>query len=107
VRDQQAFLGAQVEASQFFAGVFGLITSYDNLRSPVVRVMKGRRRVEADRFVALRSLLTTSGRWVAAIRLEAGLRAHVDAMLSLMGAIAEQIEMLDSELRRLANGTSE
>ena len=39
---------------EFFGGVFGLIR-YDNLKAAVAKVMKGRRRVESDRFVALRS----------------------------------------------------
>ncbi|MGH7338704.1 MAG: IS21 family transposase, partial [Myxococcota bacterium] len=39
---------------EFFGGVFGLVR-YDNLKSAVVKVLKGRRRVESDRFVALRS----------------------------------------------------
>jgi len=51
---QQAFLEAQVEALEFFGGVFSLVR-YDNLRSAVAKVLKGRRRVESDRFVALRS----------------------------------------------------
>jgi transposase len=49
------------------------------------------------------ALLTASGRrWVAAISLDPGARAQVDAMLSVMGAVAEQIEVIDDELRRLA-----
>jgi transposase len=49
------------------------------------------------------SLLTTAGqRWVAAIRLDPAARGQVDAMLSVMGSIAEQNEMIDVELRRLA-----
>ena len=51
---QQAFLEAHVAAFDFFGGVFELVR-YDNLRSAVAKVLKGRRRVEADRFVALRS----------------------------------------------------
>jgi transposase len=51
---QQAFLEAHVEAFRFFGGVFQLIR-YDNLRSAVKQVLRGRRRVEQDRFVALRS----------------------------------------------------
>lgn len=51
---QQAFLEGHVGALEFFGGVFGLIR-YDNLRSAVAQVLKGRRRVESDRFVALRS----------------------------------------------------
>lgn len=51
---QQAFLEGHVAALEFFDGVFGLIR-YDNLKAAVARVMKGRRRVESDRFVAIRS----------------------------------------------------
>jgi transposase len=51
---QQAFLEGHVAAFEFFGGVFGLIR-YDNLGSAVKRVLRGRRRVETDRFVALRS----------------------------------------------------
>src|SRR5436190_9115407 len=51
---QQAFLEAHVEAFRFFDGVFQLVR-YDNLRSAVKQVLRGRRRVETDRFVALRS----------------------------------------------------
>ena len=51
---QQAFLEAHVEAFRFFGGVFQTIR-YDNLRSAVKQVLRGRRRVESDRFVALRS----------------------------------------------------
>lgn len=51
---QQAFLEGHVRAFEWFAGVFEVLR-YDNLSSAVVRVLKGRRRVESDRFVALRS----------------------------------------------------
>ena len=51
---QQAFLEAHVEAFHFFGGTFATIR-YDNLRSAVKQVLRGRRRVEQDRFVALRS----------------------------------------------------
>jgi transposase len=51
---QQAFLEAHVEAFQFFGGSFAVIR-YDNLRAAVKQVLRGRRRVEQDRFVALRS----------------------------------------------------
>ncbi len=44
----------QHQAFHFFDGVFATIR-YDNLRSAVKRVLRGRRRVEQDRFVALRS----------------------------------------------------
>jgi transposase len=49
------------------------------------------------------SLLTVGGRrWVAAIRLDPCARAHVTAMLSVMAGIAEQIDLLDDELKRMA-----
>jgi transposase len=51
---QQAFLEAHVEAFRFFGGAFALVR-YDNLRAAVKKVLKGRRREESDRFVALRS----------------------------------------------------
>lgn len=51
---QQAFLEAHVEAFGFFGGVFERIR-YDNLRSAVKQVLRGRRRQESDRFVSLRS----------------------------------------------------
>jgi transposase len=51
---QQAFLEGHVEAFCHFGGVFARIR-YDNLKAAVVKVLRGRRRVESDRFVALRS----------------------------------------------------
>src|SRR3954469_11424358 len=51
---QQAFLELHVEAFDWFGGVFERIR-FDNLASAVKRVLKGRRRLESDRFVALRS----------------------------------------------------
>jgi len=54
VESQQAFLELHVQALEWFGGVFGKIR-FDNLKSAVKKVLKGRRRVESDRFVALRS----------------------------------------------------
>jgi len=51
---QQAFLEAHVQALDWYGGCFGLVR-YDNLGSAVKTVMKGRRRVETERFIALRS----------------------------------------------------
>jgi transposase len=51
---QQAFLEAHVHAFDWFGGVFHLVR-YDNLKAAVQKILKGRRRVESDRFVALRS----------------------------------------------------
>jgi transposase len=54
VETQQAFLELHVQALEWFGGVFWQIR-FDNLTSAVKQVLKGRRRVETDRFVALRS----------------------------------------------------
>jgi hypothetical protein len=43
-----------MSAFGFFGGVFATVR-YDNLGEAVKKVMKGRRRVETDLFVALRS----------------------------------------------------
>ena len=66
VETQQAFLEGHAHAFEWFDGVFGEVR-YDNLGSAVKQVLKGRRRVETDRFIALRShylfesLFTTPG----------------------------------------------
>jgi transposase len=54
VQSQQAFLELHVQAFEWYGGVFPTI-KFDNLKSAVEKVLKGRRRVESDRFVALRS----------------------------------------------------
>jgi transposase len=54
VETQQAFLEMHVQAFEWFGGVFATIR-YDNLTSAVKKVLKGRRRIESDRFVAMRS----------------------------------------------------
>jgi transposase len=51
---QQAFLEGHVAAFEFFNGVFKRLR-YDNLTSAVKQVLRGRKRVESDRFVQLRS----------------------------------------------------
>jgi transposase len=64
---QQAFLEAHAEAFAFVGGVPALVR-YDNLGSAVKQVLKGRRRAETDRFVALRShFLFESGFTLAGI----------------------------------------
>ena len=66
VETQQAFLEGHALAFAWFGGVFSEVR-YDNLGSAVKKVLRGRRRVETDRFVALRShylfesLFTTPG----------------------------------------------
>jgi len=54
VETQQAFLELHAQAFEWFGGVFQNVR-FDNLKSAVKQVLKGRRRVESDRFVALRS----------------------------------------------------
>ncbi|MGI8714395.1 MAG: IS21 family transposase [Solirubrobacteraceae bacterium] len=66
VESQQAFLEGHALAFDWFGGVFAEVR-YDNLGSAVKKVLRGRRRVETDRFVAMRShylfesLFTTPG----------------------------------------------
>jgi transposase len=54
VETQQAFLEMHAQAFEWFGGVFAEIR-FDNLTSAVKKILKGRRRVESDRFIALRS----------------------------------------------------
>ena len=54
VETQQAFLEGHALAFDWFGGVFAEVR-YDNLGSAVKKVLRGRRRVESDRFIAMRS----------------------------------------------------
>jgi transposase len=54
VETQQAFLEGHALAFNWFDGVFEEVR-YDNLGSAVKKVLRGRRRVETDRFIAMRS----------------------------------------------------
>ena len=51
---QEVFLDGHVQGFEHFGGVPGRIR-YDNLKAAVERVLKGRDRIESDRFIALRS----------------------------------------------------
>ena len=51
---QEVFIEGHVRAFEYFGGVPKRVR-YDNLKTAVVRVLKGRSRVETERFVALRS----------------------------------------------------
>ncbi len=53
-QSQQAFFEGHVAAFEFFSGVFATCR-YDNLKAAAKKTLKGRRRVENDRFVAFRS----------------------------------------------------
>jgi transposase len=54
VETQQAFLEGHALAFDWFGGVFAEVR-YDNLGSAVKKVLRGRKRVETDRFIAMRS----------------------------------------------------
>ena len=51
---QDVFLDAHVRAFEYFGGVPARVR-YDNLKTAVVKVLKGRDRAENERFIALRS----------------------------------------------------
>jgi transposase len=51
---QEAFLEGHVLAFEYFGAVPGRVR-YDSLKPAVVRVLRGRDRTEAERFIALRS----------------------------------------------------
>jgi transposase len=53
-QSQQAFLEGHVHALSWFMGAFAVIR-YDNLKSAAKKTLKGRGRVENERFTALRS----------------------------------------------------
>ena len=53
-QSQQAFFEGHVAALSFFGGCFATIR-YDNLKAAAKKTLKGRRRVENERFVAFRS----------------------------------------------------
>jgi transposase len=54
-QSQQAFFEGHVAAFEFFGGVFAGTIRYDNLKAAAKKTLKGRRRVENERFVAFRS----------------------------------------------------
>jgi hypothetical protein len=54
-QSQQAFFEGHVAAFEFFGGVFVGTIRYDNLKAAAKKTLKGRRRVENERFVAFRS----------------------------------------------------
>lgn len=53
-QNQQAFLEGHIAAFNYFGGIFKTIR-YDNLTSAVKKVFRGRKRIETDRFIAMRS----------------------------------------------------
>lgn len=53
-QSQQAFFEGHVHALSWYGGVFSTVR-YDNLAAAAKKTLKGRRRVENERFVALRS----------------------------------------------------
>jgi len=53
-QNQQAFIEGHIAAFNYFGGVFKVIR-YDNLTSAVKKVLRGRKRIETERFIAMRS----------------------------------------------------
>jgi transposase len=53
-QNQQSFMEAHVAAFDYFGGIFTSIR-YDNLTSVVKKVLRGRKRIETERFILLRS----------------------------------------------------
>jgi transposase len=53
-QNQQAFLEGHAMAFNYFGGVFKTVR-YDNLTSAIKKVLKGRKRIETERFVTMRS----------------------------------------------------
>jgi transposase len=53
-QNQKAFLEGHIKAFNYFGGVFKTIR-YDNLTSAVKKVLRGRKRIETERFIAMRS----------------------------------------------------
>jgi transposase len=53
-QNQQAFIEGHIAAFNYFGGVFKIIR-YDNLTSAVKKVLRGRKRIETERFIAMRS----------------------------------------------------
>ena len=59
---QQAFFDAHIHAFNFFGGVFPVII-YDNLRSAVQKVLRGRRRTEQESFRKFKSYYSFEARF--------------------------------------------
>jgi transposase len=54
---QEAFFDGHIHAFHYFGGVFPQLV-YDNLSSAVLQVLKGRKRIEQESFIAFRSYYT-------------------------------------------------
>ena len=59
---QEMFLDAHIRAFQFYGGVFPVLV-YDNLTVAVKQILRGRARVEQERFIAFRSYYTFEARF--------------------------------------------
>lgn len=53
-QNQQAFIEGHADAFNYFGGIFKIIR-YDNLTAAVKKVFRGRKRIETERFIAMRS----------------------------------------------------
>jgi len=59
---QEMFLDGHIHAFYFFGGVF-LILVYDNLKTAVVRILKGKSRIEQNQFAKFRAYYTFNSRF--------------------------------------------
>jgi len=104
VETQQAFLEGHAHALSWFDGVFEEVR-YDNLGSAVKKVLEGRRRIESDRFVSMRShylyesIFTTVG--IAGAHEKGGVEGEVGRLrrnhlvpVPAVGSIAQLNELL-------------
>lgn len=63
---QEMFFDGHMNAFAYFGGVFPVLV-YDNLKAAVRKILRGKRRVEQDRFVAFRSYYTFEA-WFCNVR---------------------------------------
>jgi len=59
---QEMFLDGHIWAFAFFGGVFSIIV-FDNLKTAVLKVLRGKNRIEQDQFVKFRSYYTFEARF--------------------------------------------
>jgi len=59
---QQAFFDAHIQAFEFFGGVFPVLI-YDNLRTAVQKVLRGKGRIEQDGFIKFRAYYSIDARF--------------------------------------------
>jgi len=81
---QQAFFDAHIQGFEFFGGVFPVLI-YDNLKTAVLKVLKGKRRTEQEAFRKLKAYYSFDGRFCN--RDSGTKRAALKGWLALQGVI--------------------